>query len=238
MCKQRAGIKALLAVSVMFTPGVALLLLLPTPAADAERRLGTARGDTIIGTDQADWILARGGRDDVSAGGGVDFVRGGPGSDHIRLGSWRIAFWDRMEYANGGQGPDGIDGTGARDRINGAGGYDLLIAGPGDDVITDGAGRDDVLAGAGDDLLRLQGGAGQAFGFTGDDFFIASSDGQRDQIGCGPGRDTVSWNSKREMLLDQTTGCERQGVGLAAQRFPTRSGEANPTLPRSVDAGL
>ena len=222
--RPRPGIRLIMAVTLTMATGVGLLL--PAPTANAERFVGTDGEDDIFGTAQVDLIFARGGNDNVFAGAGADIVRGGRGNDLIRLGSPEVASGDRMESANGGPGFDILFGTGARDRMNGQGAGDLLLARSGADELTDGDGRDDLAGGAGRDLIRLKGGGrDRAEGGPQGDFFIVFPDGSEDRIKCGPGRDTVAFRFRRE-VIDQTTDCEKQVVGPTRRQIlrPVNSG--------------
>jgi dipeptidyl aminopeptidase/acylaminoacyl peptidase len=108
-----------------------------------------------------------------------------------------------------GTGPDDVVyALGGADRIMALGGHDIVLAGAGPDSVSLGAGddlaygedgndtvrgeagRDDIAGGRGDD--RLDGGPGEDVlgGGYGNDVILAS-DGSRDDIRCGPGRDVV-----------------------------------------------
>ena len=97
------------------------------------------------------------------------------------------------------------------DTAQGRGGNDTIFGGWGRDDIQDGDGRDEVHGGRGADRFLLDSGVDNWDAGPGDDSFTVLSDGQPDQIACGPGRDTVAWEFRRE-ALDQTTDCERDIV--------------------------
>jgi Ca2+-binding RTX toxin-like protein len=84
----------------------------------------------------------------------------------------------------GGAGADVIRGGSAADQIGG---------GFGDDVISGGGGVDDIWARSGRDVV---------FGGRGGDLII-SSDGERDQVSCGAGRDRVGVDRR-----DRLRSCE------------------------------
>ena len=182
----RALPRVLIAVSLMMAVGVAMLL--PTPAANAERIVGTEGDYHIVGTAQRDRVRALGGDDAVSTRSSLDHVAGGSGDDTIRLG-----FSDPEEFAAGG------------------GGNDTISGGMGPDVIDGGAGRDELHGDSGADSLVLGDGADSAFGGAGNDNVDIAPDGRPDQIACGPGNDFVIWSGRREMR-DQLTGCEHKAV--------------------------
>lgn len=109
---------------------------------------------------------------------GPDTVDGGPGGEHIvgRGGADRLRGHDGDDCLDGGNGNDRLEGGRGVDRLNGGAGADSIDGGPGSDVIAGGAGRD----------------------------FITAADGERDNVACGSGRDTVHAD-RRDVL----TGCER-----------------------------
>ena len=193
----RTILGVLICITVTMATGVALLV--PTPAANAERIVGTAGDDRIVGTAQRDQIHARRGNDHVRAGEGADLVVGGPGGD------WVV----------GGPGNDIIMSGKSQDDPFGGGGNDTIYAGKGPDFISDGYGRDEVYGGGGDDWFPMDssgGGADIWYAGPGDDFFDVYPDGRPDQITCGPGRDTVRWLLRHEKLDQTTGGCERKFV--------------------------
>lgn len=117
-------------------------------------------------------------------------LEGGPGNDRLR------AAGDEGENMDGGHGNDRLLAT----RSGGG----LLKGGPGDDEIIAGSeaeklygesGNDLLRGGSGEDLLRAGRGRDRVF----------SSDGERDSIDCGPGRDSL--NGDRH---DRPRRCERR----------------------------
>ncbi len=97
------------------------------------------------------------------------------------------------DWISGGGGVDRISGLAGGDCLSGGAGNDRINGGDGNDTINGGAGRDVLSAGRGRNLLR--GGAGNDR--------IDSSNGRRDVINCGPGRDSVRADS-----VDRLSGCE------------------------------
>jgi Ca2+-binding RTX toxin-like protein len=81
----------------------------------------------------------------------------------------------------GTPGADIAKGLGGNDNLALRAGNDIGRGGPGNDLITGGAGADLLLGGPGHDLLRGRAGRDRIF----------ASDGARDVITCGPGRDFV-----------------------------------------------
>jgi hypothetical protein len=94
---------------------------------------------------------------------------------------------------SGGNGRDAFKGTAAGDDLAGGAGRDSLRGGNGADCLRGGKGNDFLEGGKGKD--RIGGGPG--------DDRIASRDGKRDQVDCGPGRDTVVADRS-----DSPKGCE------------------------------
>lgn len=111
---------------------------------------------------------------------------------------------DQFEDIRGREGADRIYGRGGDDReyevgggLHGDDGDDVVRGGDGDDSLFGGRGSDRLYGGPGPDVLdgeRQFGGgepaADRISGGTGDDF-IDALDTRKDQIDCGPGRDTV-----------------------------------------------
>lgn len=91
------------------------------------------------------------------------------------------------ETLRGTQGPDEIRGYGGADRLLGYRGDDLLVGGAGADIIVGGLGNDRLWGGPGNDRLN-------------------SRDGMRDQVTCGPGRDTVIKDARDVVARDCELG--------------------------------
>jgi len=89
---------------------------------------------------------------------------------------------------------DSLVGSDRSDRINGGDGRDRLVGLGGDDCLAGGAQPDTIVPGAGDDLVIAR---------RGDDR-IEARDGHRDDVRCGPGRDSVVADP-----VDDLGGCER-----------------------------
>src|SRR6185312_2439146 len=87
----------------------------------------------------------------------------------------------RGRHIVGTAGADYKAGGGYDDVISGLAGNDTLLGGAGDDRIDGGPGNDVSVGGAGAD--RLYGGPGSDT--------IYASDGERDTVDCGTGRDRV-----------------------------------------------
>lgn len=72
------------------------------------------------------------------------------------------------------------------------------------ETIRGGSGEDALIGGAGDDEIYGLGSRDLLFGGAGDDF-IESSDGVRDEIKCGPGKDVASVDEKDLVSRDCET---------------------------------
>jgi Ca2+-binding RTX toxin-like protein len=83
----------------------------------------------------------------------------------------------------GTQGADEIFGKAGNDTIRGRGRIDLLVGGPGEDDLQGGLNFDEIYGGRGDDKIRAR-------------------EGVRDQIDCGPGRDTAIVDRFEDGLFD------------------------------------
>lgn len=160
---------------------------------------GTPAEDVIIGSGGGQRIDGAGGNDTICAGTGDDIVRGGGGNDVIL----------------GAEGNDRLLGGAGNDLLLGGAGNDDLRGGGGKDRTGGGAGRDRVDGGSGSDLLDEQklGGAGadRLFGGLGNDR-VRTSDGTRDQVDCGPGRDSAVLDSR-----DRQWRCERRRRDAASR---------------------
>ena len=85
-------------------------------------------------------------------------------------------------------GEDSVFGQGAGDSIVGGDGDDLLAGRSGDDVVLGSPGEDSISGGFGNDSLNGGPGGDSMFaGFGNDYVVVASSDGARDLVDCGPG---------------------------------------------------
>ena len=117
-----------------------------------------------------------------------DLIIGLGGNDRLSAGDMRdVVHGNRGNDAiDGGEGRDLIRGGFGKDRLAGGDQADKIFGGPGDDGINGQAGRDVIRAGRGDDL-------------------IIATDGQRDSIKCGPGKDSVRADKRDRVSRD----CER-----------------------------
>lgn len=111
-----------------------------------------------------------------------------------------LAFGNGLSEARGGVFSGGargenIRGSDAPDRISGLGGADTIMGLEGEDFMAGGGGNDELSGGSGHDVL---------LGGEGDDFTEAR-DGERDYVGCGPGRDTVSTDPVDRVSADCET---------------------------------
>ena len=77
--------------------------------------------------------------------------------------------------------PDQLDGKDGKDEIRGLGASDFISGGAGNDVVYGGPGNDGLLVGGeGEDVV---------YSGPGDDNIVNTSDGERDRIYCGEGKD-------------------------------------------------
>jgi Ca2+-binding RTX toxin-like protein len=103
--------------------------------------------------------------------------------------SWSVAAaptTSRRTTRVGTAGPDVLRGTAGLDLLRGRGGNDVLLGLGGADILLGGTGRDRLLGGAGTDVLR-------------------ATDGHRDRVFCGGGRDTAFADRLDRVAAD----CER-----------------------------
>lgn len=120
---------------------------------------------------------------------------------------------------------DVITGTKAKDVITGLDGNDRLSGGKGNDQLDGGSGKDDLKGGDGNDIVegrsgndKLDGGKGRdkLDGGSGHDKILAR-DGEKDEVFCGSGRDTVTVDERD--LVSRT--CEKllKPKGAKIKRF-------------------
>ena len=114
-----------------------------------------------------------------------------------------------------GLGNNILDGKGGDDKLYSRGASDVL-GGPGNDSLTavgaiesDGTsgGYNNLYGGKGNDVIKAPAGFGYnaIFGEDGNDV-ISAKNGAPDDIDCGPGKDTVSYDA----ALDSVTNCEKK----------------------------
>ena len=159
--------------------------------------------DTYVGGGGYDTVTYEGRTEDLSlspdgvANDGAAGERDDIGTDVMAIG--------------GGHGADTMTGNGARnvfgagegdDVLSGAGGDDHLVGGPGADRVTGGEGQDLLGGESGDDMLDGGTGVDRYYGDSvsaciayscpsGRDE-IRAQDGEREEINCGPGTDTLA----------------------------------------------
>ena len=157
--------------------------------------VGMARSDDLIdggaGRDETDFLC---GSCDVSLDRKRNDGRKGSSSD-VRTEIVQVKSSTFDPDLAGEPGPHTFYGSG-RDVLAGDGADNFLIALRGDDMLRGGDGMDVLLAGGGDDKVQ-------------------AVDGERDQVECGPGRDTAVVDR-----VDSTSGCEIVHGGDASGRGP------------------
>ena len=151
---------------------VAVLLLVFTSVASAHRgpnpdRFGPHGFDSL-------WIGSNGDDKYEAAAGNRDKIIGRAGNDYLDGG-------DKRDLIRGNRGKDSILGGPGSDRIEGGPGQDRIAGGAGPDLILGGFGPDGINGGRGHDLIKSGPGADR----------IIATDGVRDWIFCGRGKDTV-----------------------------------------------
>lgn len=144
-----------------------------------EQERGTRGDDVLTGSMGRDALFGISGADTINGLSGNDCVSGGSGDD----------------IGIGGAGDDKIQGGTGDDRLRGDAGKDRIKGGPADDMIVGGGDRDRINGGSGSDVLKGSGG----------DDRIKSSDGTRDTVKCGSGKDTVVADKKDKVARN----CER-----------------------------
>ncbi len=166
--------------------------------------------DRIYGGTGNDMIRAGSDNDQINPGNGDDFVQASNGDDVIReaFGNDRLSGGDGMDRILGRRGSDHITGGEGNDRLYGGPGRDSINGGPGDDlvrgqrspdILNGGSGNDSLHGGAnpdyisggtGDDRIHPDGDNDTVDAGAGDDY-IDSADHLKEDIDCGPGKDTI-----------------------------------------------
>lgn len=161
---------------------------------------GQAQAAVVVGTNHADVITApqtgpdadsvtaKAGSDHVETYAGNDWVSDGFGNDVVKLGAGNDANTEK------GEGSDRVSGGNGSDTVRGGFGPDQLSSGGAADAVYPGAGRDMVSAGEANDLVSV------------------GNDGNRDDINCGDGDDTVAYSSSVVDLNDVLVDCEHVTV--------------------------
>lgn len=149
--------------------------------------VGTNHPDTIVAPQtgpDADQVTAKAGADFIKTYAGNDTVSAGLGNDTTRLGAGNDGYTENGEGA---------------DKAIGNGGDDNLATGFGPDVANGGGGADYIKPGAGRDFVN----AGEAA-----DYIVMGDDGNRDEVFCGDGSDTVHYTSAAPDAKDVLNDCE------------------------------
>jgi Ca2+-binding RTX toxin-like protein len=192
---------------------------------DVDSIVGGAGNDHLVGDAGPNNIQGGPGNDTIDGGLGADNMAGGPGIDTVdyssRTAPVTVTLDDQAndgypgEHDNVQNAIDIVRGGRAGDTLYGNDGSNTIYGGPGDDTIK-GYGGDDVLAGeAGRD--HINGGAGRDRidgGADGDT--IDARDNYPDILRCGPGRDSVSVDTKKDRL----SGCEGRHSSSGSDHAP------------------
>ena len=206
--------------------------------------------NTFVGGDGTDAVS-------FSGTGGVNVSLDGVANDgvsgqHDNVGS-------DIEVINGSDGPDTLSGNDGPNTIYGNAGADTILGNGGDDMLDGGGGRDNIDGGAGNDQVvgesdddTLTGGPGldsvfgdgrDCSGFScefGNDTILVT-DGQPDQVNCGPGGDNVDADSIDTIATDPVNGCENVtrhavpgggGGGGGGGAIPTTAAISSVTAPK------
>ncbi|MEJ7789192.1 MAG: hypothetical protein WKF29_04850 [Thermoleophilaceae bacterium] len=157
---------------------------------------GNEGEDSVSGGEGNDRVFGRAGNDAVSGNAGDDEVEAGSGDD-------RAFGRDGNDKVRGGTGNDVVLGEAGEDGVSGNEGDDKVRGGTDDDRVFGREGNDGLSGNEGDDLLDGGPGTDRLFGREGNDRIVAS-DGTRDMVDCGPGRDTVVADR-----ADRVRNCEK-----------------------------
>jgi diguanylate cyclase (GGDEF)-like protein len=140
--------------------------------------------DALYGSGGKDSLDGGDGNDTLGGGFGGDSIKGGPGNDTVTYSYFTFPVAVSLD----GVANDGIQ----NDRSNVATDVENVIGGRGADTLV-GNGFSNMLdGGPGRDVLRADGG----------DDSVRARDGERDDVGCGSGHDTVSGDSVDVLAAD------------------------------------
>jgi Ca2+-binding RTX toxin-like protein len=200
--------------------------------AGSDSCVGTDNPDTITGSEERDRIFGLDGDDTLLGNGGNDRLSGGFDNDTIKGhgGVDRLIGGPDNDTMNGGTGSDTLASSRGNDKLYGSSnpsdtrdfvydweGRNVLSGGDGDDHLL---GHNRLSGGSGDDTIRgsrpdgngrtrtMRGGLGtdriSSEGFVKDTIY--AQDGEKDNINCGGGVDTVYFDSG----IDSVKACENR----------------------------
>jgi Ca2+-binding RTX toxin-like protein len=165
----------------------------PARSSSADIR-GTPARDLLYGTAHADRLLGLGGADDLYGRAGDDFADGGGGPDFLNMGHGN----DRAIDLAGGNVLYGGNGADVLRTAPGRSEGTRLIGGRGNDTLryeSRQARSADFLAGRGHDHVFVARAKADVSLGPGNDYVMLQSDGSKDRVDCGPGRDRVEYSA-------------------------------------------
>jgi diguanylate cyclase (GGDEF)-like protein len=140
--------------------------------------------DALYGSGGKDTLDGGDGNDTLGGGFGGDSIKGGPGNDTVTYSYFTFPVAVSLD----GAANDGIQ----NDHSNVASDVENVIGGQGADTLTGNALSNMLDGGPGRDVLRADGG----------DDTIRARDGERDDVGCGGGHDTVTADNVDTLARD------------------------------------
>lgn len=187
------------------------VLLLTSPAGDADDIDAGAGNDTVFAGLGNDVVLGGSGDDYIDTGTGRDTVFAGAGRDYINASSDSLG--------------DYIDAGDGNDQVSAGSGDDIILGGAGDDSLISIGGQDTLFGGAGNDFLFVNGGL--LDGGSGDDALAGRAPGGivRMRIGRGTGADTGVVTAGT-LVIDVVgdVSPHEVSVGRAERVIPARDG--------------
>ena len=164
----------------------------------AEFPIVVADGAMIDGTMDSDQITGTAFGDVLTGFAGGDTISGGDGDDLIRAGDELF----RVNFLNGDDGNDVIEGNAGQDFIRDGDGDDIAFGGDGSDVFT---------VGAGQNIL---------FGGDGNDFILAQVSGSDNVIFGGDGSDEIILGRNAGAVIDAGAGDDFIQLDYIGPRLP------------------
>lgn len=160
--------------------------------------------NSCYGTDADDFMTGDNGKNSMHGFSGNDIMYGNGGDDWMvgYGGDDQIEGGDGLDQIFGSQGNDMLSGGNGNNIIYGEEGNDKIYGGSDDDKLIGGNGADYIIGGWGNDIIWHY---SDTWNLSHDFVKLTIPDGSKDIIDCGPGYDTVIYNT---LDGDEVYDCE------------------------------